>query len=77
MASLKKKRDKLKQTILGIFEPSGSRWVYPDTVIYFDGWRNYNELVDVGYAKFSRVYHDKNQFVHSYCHINAFGHLLS
>ena len=45
--------------------------VNPDTVIYSDGWRGYNGLVDVGYAKHFRVYHGKNQFVHGHCHING------
>jgi transposase len=33
-----------------------------DAVIYSDGWRGYNGLVDVGYDKHFRVNHSKNEF---------------
>ena len=33
-----------------------------ETVIYSDGWRGYNGLVDVGYDKHFRVNHSKNEF---------------
>lgn len=45
--------------------------VSPDSVIYSDGWRGYNGLVDVGYAKHFRVNHSKNEFAHGKCHING------
>ena len=32
------------------------------TVIYSDGWRGYDGLVDVGYDKHYRVNHRKNEF---------------
>ena len=33
-----------------------------NTVIYSNGWRGYNGLVDVGYDKHFRVNHSKNEF---------------
>jgi len=33
-----------------------------ETVIYSDGWRGYNGLVDVGYDKHYRVNHGANEF---------------
>jgi transposase len=33
-----------------------------NSVIYSDGWRGYNGLVDVGYDKHFRVNHSKNEF---------------
>ncbi len=33
-----------------------------NTVIYSDGWRGYNGLVDVGYDKHFGVNHSKNEF---------------
>lgn len=42
-----------------------------DSVIYSDGWRGYNGLVDVGYAKHFRVNHGNNEFAHGHCHING------
>lgn len=41
------------------------------SVIYSDGWRGYNGLVDVGYGKHFRVNHSKNEFAHGRCHING------
>jgi transposase-like protein len=34
----------------------------PSTVIYSDGWRGYDGLVDVGYDKHFRVIHSENEF---------------
>lgn len=45
--------------------------VLPESVIHTDGWRGYNGLVDVGYAKHFRVDHGKHQFAHGNCHING------
>lgn len=36
--------------------------VDPSTVIYSDGWRGYDGLVDVGYDKHFRVNHGENEF---------------
>ena len=36
--------------------------ISPNTVIYSDGWRGYDGLVDVGYDKHFRVNHGKNEF---------------
>lgn len=41
------------------------------SVIYSDGWRGYNGLVDVGYDKHFRVNHGNNEFAHGKCHING------
>lgn len=43
-----------------------------ESVIYSDGWRGYNGLVDVGYAKHFRVTHKNNEFARDgHCHING------
>jgi transposase-like protein len=42
-----------------------------DSVIHSDGWRGYNGLVDLGYAKHLRVDHGSNEFVNSASHING------
>ena len=42
-----------------------------DSVIHSDGWRGYNGLVDLGYAKHLRVDHASNEFVTSSSHING------
>ncbi|MFH1029929.1 MAG: IS1595 family transposase [bacterium] len=34
----------------------------PETIIYSDGWRGYDGLVDVGYDKHFRVNHGQNEF---------------
>ena len=41
------------------------------SIIYSDGWRCYNGLVDVGYGKHLRVEHGKNEFVRGRSHING------
>jgi transposase-like protein len=40
-------------------------------IIHSDGWRGYNGLVDVGYAKHFRVHHGANEFVNGRSHING------
>jgi transposase len=45
--------------------------VFADTVIHSDGWRGYDGLVDVGYAKHYRVHHGANEFVNDQSHING------
>ena len=47
-----------KKTLQGIIFGKISK----NTVIYSDGWRGYNGLVDVGYDKHFRVNHSKNEF---------------
>ncbi len=45
--------------------------VAPQTVIHSDGWRGYDGLVDVGYAKHFRVNHGSNEFARGTQHING------
>jgi transposase-like protein len=45
--------------------------VAPEVVIHSDGWRGYDGLVDVGYAKHFRVEHGSNEFVAGSHHING------
>ena len=45
--------------------------IAPETVIHSDGWRGYDGLVDVGYAKHYRVHHGKNEFARGTHHING------
>ena len=45
--------------------------VSADAVIHSDGWRGYDGLVDVGYAKHFRVHHGANEFANGQSHING------
>ena len=45
--------------------------VSADAVIHSDGWRGYDGLVDVGYAKHFRVNHGSNEFANDQSHING------
>lgn len=45
--------------------------VEPESVVYSDGWRGYNGLVDVGYGKHLRVDHGRNEFAKGKTHING------
>ena len=45
--------------------------VDPQSVIYSDGWRGYDGLVDIGYDKHFRVHHAKNEFAKGPSHING------
>ena len=45
--------------------------IAPEVVIHSDGWRGYDGLVDVGYAKHFRVDHGSNEFVCGSRHING------
>jgi len=45
--------------------------VAPESVIHSDGWRGYDGLVDVGYAKHLRVEHGNNEFGFGSRHING------
>jgi len=42
-----------------------------DSVIHSDGWRGYQGLVDVGYAKHFRVHHGETEFARGNSHING------
>ena len=42
-----------------------------DSVIHSYGWRGYNGLVDLGYAKHLRVDHGHREFVSGHAHING------
>jgi transposase-like protein len=45
--------------------------VAAEAIINSDGWRGYDGLVDVGYAKHFRVNHGKNEFVRGEHHVNG------
>ncbi|RIH85063.1 ISXO2-like transposase domain protein [Calidithermus terrae] len=45
--------------------------VDPDSVIYSDGFRGYDGLVDVGYDKHFRVRHEEDRFVDGKAHVNG------
>lgn len=45
--------------------------VAPEVAIHSDGWRGYNGLVDVGYARHFRVDHGANEFALGSRHING------
>ncbi len=42
-----------------------------DSILHTDGWRGYDGLVDVGYAKHYRVRHAENEFANDKAHING------
>jgi len=44
-----------------------------EAVINSDGWRGYDGLVDVGYAKHFRVNHGQGEFVRGTHHVNGIG----
>lgn len=56
-----------KATLQGVIRGK----VEPESIIYSDGWRGYNGLVDVGYGKHLRVDHSSNEFVRGKAHING------
>lgn len=45
--------------------------VAPEAVINSDGWRGYDGLVDVGYAKHFRVNHGQSEFARGTHHVNG------
>lgn len=45
--------------------------IAPEAVIHSEGWRGYDGVVDVGYAKHFRVHHGANKFVNEQSHING------
>ncbi len=51
--------------------------VAPQAVINSDGWRGYDGLVDVGYAKHFRVNHSENEFARGENHVNGIESSLS
>ena len=60
--------DAKKATLQAIIK----RRVDVKSVIYSDGWRGYDGLVDVGYDKHFRVNHSKNEFaIEGEVHING------
>ncbi len=59
--------DAQKQTLQDIIRGK----VDISSVIYSDGWRGYNGLVDVGYDKHFRVKHGENEFAIGKNHING------
>ncbi len=60
--------DASKATLQGIIRQK----ISPESIIYTDGWRGSDGLVDVGYDKHFRVNHSKNEFSRdSYIHING------
>jgi len=42
-----------------------------DSVLYSDGWRGYDGLVDVGYGRHFKVAHERNEFGRGAVHING------
>lgn len=42
-----------------------------NSIIYSDGFSNYDGLVDVGYDKHFRIDHSKNEFAKGRNHINS------
>ena len=42
-----------------------------DSVLHSDGWRGYQGLVDVGYARHFRVEHGRNEFANDPSHMNG------
>ena len=56
-----------KKTLQGVIRGR----VELESVIHSDGWRGYNGLVDLGYAKHLRVDHGRNEFVRGRSHING------
>ena len=56
-----------KRTLLAVIRGR----VTLDAVIHSDGWRGYDGLVDVGYAKHFRVNHGANEFARGPSHVNG------
>ena len=60
-------QDCSKKTLQGVIRGH----VELESVIHSDGWRGYNGLVDLGYAKHLRVDHGRNEFTRGRSHING------
>jgi len=56
-----------KRTLLAVIRGR----VALDAVVHSDGWRGYDGLVDVGYAKHFRVNHSANEFARGTSHVNG------
>jgi transposase len=56
-----------KRTLLAVIRGR----VTLDAVVHSDGWRGYDGLVDVGYAKHFRVNHSANEFARGASHVNG------
>jgi len=56
-----------KRTLLAVIRGR----IAPDAVIHSDGWRGYDGLVDVGYAKHFRVNHAADEFARGSSHVNG------
>ena len=56
-----------KRTLLAVIRGR----VTLDAVVHSDGWRGYDGLVDVGYAKHFRVNHGANEFARGASHVNG------
>ena len=56
-----------KRTLLAVIRGR----VELDAVVHSDGWRGYDGLVDVGYAKHYRVNHGGNEFARGTHHVNG------
>jgi transposase len=54
-------------TLLPIIE----RMANKDNVLYMDGFKNYNGLIDYGYKQHYRVKHSVNKFADGRNHING------
>jgi transposase-like protein len=59
--------DSRKRTLLAVIRGR----VELDAVVHSDGWRGYDGLVDVGYAKHFRVNHSANEFARGASHVNG------
>ena len=56
-----------KRTLLAVIRGR----IKPEVVVHSDGWRGYDGLVDVGYAKHLRIHHGRNRFAEGRRHING------
>ncbi len=56
-----------KRTLLAVIRGR----VALDAVVHSDGWRGYDGLVDVGYAKHFRVNHARDEFARGTSHVNG------
>ncbi len=59
--------DATKNTLIAVIRGQ----VELESVIHSDGWRAYDSLVDVGYAKHFRVQHGQDEFANGRSHING------